>query len=59
MNSQLFILRFCSREAEIAGIKEPCRFYFNYAYLWSIAFPLGIMTAIYLEEIAPKIGLPN
>ena len=44
-----------SREAEIAGIKGALvGSILTMLICLSIAFPLGIMTAIYLEEIAPK-----
>ena len=43
-----------SRNPEMAGIKGPFWVYLNALYLFVIGFPLGVGTAIYLEEFAPK-----
>ena len=53
--SDYLFLGSASREAEIAGIKGALvGSILTMLICLSIAFPLGIMTAIYLEEIAPK-----
>ena len=46
-----------SREPEMAGIKAALYgSFYTLLVTFCLAFPIGVMAAIYLEEFAPRIG---